>query len=333
MKRILPILLVLLILLALPAHAASGKLSAKADASGDAVTVTVRLDNPGIIATRIFVRYDSKALQLKRAENGDVFPQSNATFGRDVSSNPYIILWDQSTRRDNNTTSGTLCTLTFDVVGGTADGKTNVKIAVDKASTFDVDLNAVTVADGSCDVSVPVVTTKADATTTTTTKAPAPKPSAETTAGTTVKASDPTTAKPAQTTKPTLPKPTTTVPNTAGTPGQTTKAFAASTAAASTTAAAAADTPSTASSGTTSGAAKPDGTNPTAPDGTADPAAGETIPDLLTSGSAAETVSETQAGALIDPEPPTANRRNLLWLLLLIPAAAAIVLVVRKKKA
>lgn len=157
MKRILPILLAFLVLLTLPVHARDGKLTVTSAGSGDTVTLTVRLDNPGIIATRIFVRYDSEVLQLTSAENGEVFPQSNATFGNNISNNPYIILWDQSTRRDNNTTSGTLCTLTFHVIGGTADGKTNVTVTVDKPSTFDVDLHPVTVADGACSIDVPVV--------------------------------------------------------------------------------------------------------------------------------------------------------------------------------
>ena len=338
MKKILPALLILFLLLTLPVHAASGRLTAKADAAGDTVTVTVRLDNPGIIATRIFVRYDPQALRLTDAKNGEVFPNGNAVFGKDLSADPYTMLWDESLRRDNNTTSGTLCTLTFAVVGGSANGTTNVKIAVDKSSTFDVDLNAVTVADGACDISVPIATTKANAGTavTDTTKPSAPDPAANTT-GTTKKTADSTattkaaqTTKALQTTKPaattvtptgTLPKPTITIPDKTGTPEQTAKPSAAS------TTASAAGAPSTASQGAAAGTASPDET------AAAEPATGETIPDLLTSGTLPESVSETTADAPAEPEPTRASHRNLLWLLLLIPAAAAIVLVVRKKKA
>ena len=163
MKRILLILPALLILLTLSVHAQSGSLSVTAAGSGDNVTVTVRLDNPGIIATRIFVHYDSQVLQLTAAENGEVFPSGNTTFGRDLSADPYTMLWDESLRRDNNTTSGTLCTLTFAVIGGSADGTTNVEIAVDQNSTFNVDLHPVTVADGACSVSVPVNETETPA--------------------------------------------------------------------------------------------------------------------------------------------------------------------------
>ena len=350
MKKILLALLALFILLTLPVQAASGRLTAKAAASGDTVTVTVRLDNPGIIATRIFVRYDSAALQLKSAANGEVFPQGNAVFGKDITSDPYTMLWDESLRRDNNTTSGTLCTLTFAVTGGAESGKTSVRIAVDKASTFDVDLNAVTVADCSCDIDVPIVTTKAGASTTATTKAP-PTTSRVTaapgTTTTTTKAATTTTTK-AATTKPasstttkasgtttrlfpattttktapptvtvpqptlTLPQPTITAPDITGklpTLTQTTSDASASTA-----------------DGSNAGAVQTDETK--------DPASGETTPKILPEDGELSTASGSQVEPLIDPEPPTANHRNLLWLLLLIvPAAAAIVLILRKKQA
>ena len=157
MKRVLPVLLAFLLLLTLPAHAQSGSLTAEAVESGGTATVTVRLDNPGIIATRIFIAYDAAALQLTAAENGEVFPRGSTTFGKELSNNPYIILWDQSTRPDNNTTSGTLCTLTFDIIGGTASGTADVTVTADKSSTLDVDLREVAVTGTTCSVRVPVV--------------------------------------------------------------------------------------------------------------------------------------------------------------------------------
>ena len=55
-KILLPVLLVFCMLFTLPAFAASGKLTLSAAEAGDTVTVTVRLENPGIVATRVFVR-------------------------------------------------------------------------------------------------------------------------------------------------------------------------------------------------------------------------------------------------------------------------------------
>ena len=358
MKRtILPVLLALCMLLTLPVYAASGRLTATAAVSGDQVTVTVHLDNPGIVATRIFVRYDSGVLQLKSAENGDVFPKSNAEFGKDLTNDPYTMLWLDGLRHDNITASGTLCTLTFAVTGGTESGKTSVRIEVDHRSTFDVDLNEVTVADGSCDVPVPVGTAKDTQTTTkatttsTTTKPSAAQPT--TTKPTTTKT---TTAAgtPAGTTTTTKPVPTTASksavtgqrqPTTAATTknaasGKTTapNASAGSTTASSATAAA--SVPATAVQGSTAAAAQTDKTTADAaePDETVIGAASdETVPELLTADgaltdetetAAAETATETQ-----DDTESSANHLGLLWLLLLIPAAAVVIVIVKKKKA
>ncbi len=316
MKRILPALLAFFILLTLPAHAASGKLTATAAESGDKVTVTVRLDNPGIVATRIFVRYDSGVLQLTEAKNGEVFP--SGTFGKNVTDNPYTMLWDESLRRDNNTTSGTLCVLTFDIKGGTETGTTSVHIAVDKASTFDVDLNSVTVADGSCSVSVPTVTTKAN--------------TAATTEKTTAATNPPITPSPGTTKKP--------VALTVGTAEKTStlklpdEVASAVSAAASSAVSSAGEKASSAAANAPSTAAQNEETKPSAsvPNGTTDPASDETASDVLTADGTLSTVSETLTEPIIDPAPP-ANHRGLLWLLLLIPAAVAVVLIVRKKKA
>lgn len=156
MKKVIPVLLVLLMLLTLPVSAADGKLTATAATSGQTVTVTVHLQNPGIIATRLFIRYDADVLGLERADNGEVFDAGKATFGNNIALNPYTVLWDDGTRRDNNTTSGTLCTLTFTVKGGTADGKTAVYIDVDASSTFNVNVVCVPIESCVCTVDVPV---------------------------------------------------------------------------------------------------------------------------------------------------------------------------------
>ena len=367
MKKLLPVLLAFCMLFTLPAHAASGKLTATAAESGDHVTVTVRLDNPGIIATRISIRYDSQALELTDAQNGEVFPKNSAMFGKEISANPYTMLWDESLRRDNNTTSGTLCTLTFNVKGGTASGEANVRIVVDKSSTFDVDLNPVVVADGSCIVNVPVVqdsgaattakdpggasTTKNAGTATTTKSSGTASTARSSGAGattTTVKASAAATSttKAAQPTAATTKAAATTAKTTAAPEKSTTRklpdAIASAVSSAASSAAesvkekttAGTNAPSTAEQSAT--AAQNGETNPaaSAQNGeTAEPVSGETVPELLPVDGTLSSVDEALTEQIIiDPAPPT-NHRNLLWLLLLIPAAVVIVLIVRKKKA
>lgn len=60
---------------------------------GDTVTLTVIVsDNPGIVALRIFVSYNSDNMTLNNVENGDIFADSAADFGADFSNNPFVIL-------------------------------------------------------------------------------------------------------------------------------------------------------------------------------------------------------------------------------------------------
>ena len=342
MKKLLPLFLALLFLLTLPASAAAGKLTATAATSGKTATVVVDLKNPGIIATRIFVRYDSKVLKLERAENGKIFADNKATFGKDITDNPYVMLWDDGMRRDNITDSGTLCTLTFTITGGTPNGKTNVRIAIDQASTFDVNINEVTVEDCSVLVDVPVVESSSAAQTTTkaagTTTVPAahstlPTPSttkAGASATQSAKTSAPATKAPITASAGTTKAGTTAAGTTkAAAPAQTSavQPVAPQSTSAAATAQEGAGATSTAAAGT------PDATaaNATVPDGQP-----ETVPDLLTSAFEGETAAQNaEIATQAQPEAPTEARSSgakYLLLLLIIPVAVVVVLVIKKKK-
>ena len=343
MKKLLPLFLALLFLLTLPVSAAAGKLTAEAKTTGKTAVVTVSLKNPGIIATRIFIRYDSKVLRLEKAENGEIFALNKATFGRNTTDNPYVMLWDDGMRRDNITTSGTLCTLTFAVTGGTANGKTNVRVAIDQASTFDVNLKEVTVEDCSVLIDVPVDSNASTAASTT--KAPGTTAGAAQTPGTAAERTTlPTppatksgagTSQPAKTTAPSGKTPVTASAATtaagttkAGVPAQTT---AAQSGAAQTTAAA-----STAQEGgaQTSAATVPAASDTTAANAAAPDGQPETVPDLLTA--AGETVPQTDvSGTQTQPDAPTEGKSSgakYLLLLLVIPVAAVVIVLLRKKK-
>lgn len=344
MKKLLPLFLALLFVLTLPVSAAAGKLTAEAETNGKTAVVTVSLKNPGIIATRIFVRYDSKVLRLEKAENGEIFALNKATFGRNTADNPYVLLWDDGMRRDNITTSGTLCTLTFAVTGGTANGKTNIRIALDQASTFDVNLKEVTVEDCSVLVDVPVDSNASSAASTT--KAPGTTAGAAQTPGTaaerTTLPTPPATKAGAGTSQPvkstaqsgktpvTASVATTAAGTTkAGAPAQTN---AAQSGTAQTTAAA-----STAQEGgaQTSAATVPAASDTAAANATATDGQPETVPDLLTAAggeTAAQTINDsTQAQPDTTNEAKSSGAKYLL-LLLVIPVAAVVIVLLRKKK-
>ena len=350
------IVLVLVLLMQTVAFAASGALSAEpvSGKPGEQVQIKVRLQNPGIVATLIHVSYDGKMLRLDKAENGEIFAQSSAVFGKDTTKNPYTMMWEDSLRTDNITKSGTLCTLTFTVLPG-ASGKTNVMIKAEKGSTFDWELNEINVADGKAEVQIgasSAATTKAADTTKpadTTTKSPTSDTPA---AKTTIASGGVPTSKDTAATKPALTKPSTTKPAStkagadakdAGTTraGVTAKETTTAKPAEKTTAAA----PTTAKEGAKETAAPTTKTAQTTP---ADTTAADvpTFPDLAPE-TAEQTeefvpvfadpvpktdVSELSTDVIIDPPAPTNGARRLLWLLLVIPVAAVVAVIVLKKK-
>lgn len=317
-KTILPFFLLFAILFSVPAFAVQGKLTADSVSGkvGEQITVRVHLDNPGIIDTRVFVRYDSKVLRLDSAENGDVFADNLAVFGKDTGANPYILLWDDSLNTSNNTKSGTLFSLKFTVRSGTADGKTSVTVQVDDASTFDTNLQSVSITGCTVNVTVPTVTTVPAASQTTA------KP---TSAQTTQKTAAPSTTTQKTTSvleAPTAGKGTTarpqSVPSTTGA-----SPSAQPTASVSAPVTKKQDVPATVS--------EKDVEPNTAPQ-TAQAVTGTAVPDESAdtgTQSAGHSEAEIAASAPAESKP---SRLRFLWLLLLLPVLAAAVLLIQKKK-
>lgn len=161
-KRAISFVLLLALLLTLPVYAADeGALFAEpvAAQAGEQVRIDLKLQNPGLIGMRIFASYDGSLLRLDKVENGVIFEDNHATFNRDITANPYTMLWDDSLRKDNIMTNGTLCTLTFTILPETEPQETRVKIDVDANSTFqnfgdNFDLVRVPVAGTECAVTI-----------------------------------------------------------------------------------------------------------------------------------------------------------------------------------
>ncbi len=208
MKKLFSFLTVLLLAMTVSFNAfAAGTLSVDSVSAkkGDVFSVRIKLSgNPGIIATRIMIDYDKNYLSLKGAENGNVFPQSKALFGKDYSQLPYSVIWDDALGTDI-TANGTLAVLEFEVKAEAPSGKTDIKITVDKGSTFDEELKEKSISGTVCTVSFPTAETTVKQTTekaSTTVKAETTTEKT-TTATTTVKST--TTKKNTDITSPTTP--------------------------------------------------------------------------------------------------------------------------------
>lgn len=152
MKRLGTILFaILFLLLSIPISVQAGEtpiLSAEnAEGTvGEVVSVNLVLsNNPGLIAMRIYAQYDSSTLRLLSVEDGGLFGDSAAFFGKDKSANPYTLYWADALSNVNHTKSGILVTLTFLILDSAAVGTSDILLTLDSESTFDVDLQNVTV--------------------------------------------------------------------------------------------------------------------------------------------------------------------------------------------
>lgn len=160
MKKVLSVFLVVLISFSMVTIAvAAAPMISISDVSGkkgDTVNVKIQIsDNPGIISLRMFVSYDKDVLKLVKASNGDIFPETAATFGNDLTSNPYTLLWEDALSNQDYTENGTVAILTFEILETAPNGKTDIRVSLDDGSVFNSDLDEVKfgTADGFVNVS------------------------------------------------------------------------------------------------------------------------------------------------------------------------------------
>lgn len=114
--------------------------------AGDTVAVPITISgNPGIVALRIFMEYNSAVLRLTEVTDGTIFPAGKNTFNDDLTANPYTMLWMDGTSQTNYTANDTLVTLTFEILDAAA-GSYPIKLTYDSDSTFNKDLDNVTFA-------------------------------------------------------------------------------------------------------------------------------------------------------------------------------------------
>ena len=148
MKKVLSVFLVILISFSMITMAVAAdpmiSVSEVSGKKGDTVDVKIQInDNPGIISLRMFVNYDKDVLKLVKASNGDIFPETAATFGNDLTSNPYTLLWEDALSDQDYTENGTVAVLTFEILETAPNGKTNISVSLDEGSVFNSDLNDV----------------------------------------------------------------------------------------------------------------------------------------------------------------------------------------------
>lgn len=109
--------------------------------AGETVVITIDLlNNPGIIAAALQVHYDRSLLKLIQAEDTGLLP--DATFSSSTDQHPYYLSWNDALAQSNNTSCGSLVTLTFEILEGAA-GQTEIYVTYEPGNVFDWELQDV----------------------------------------------------------------------------------------------------------------------------------------------------------------------------------------------
>lgn len=102
------------------------------------VTVSVK-NNPGIIAAKLNISYDTSKLKLIKVTNGTVMGGSLFDAGNNLAVSPYSVCWNDT--ESNHTNDGVMVTFTFEIAENAQVGVTPVTLTYDKGSTFNSELS------------------------------------------------------------------------------------------------------------------------------------------------------------------------------------------------
>ena len=103
--------------------------------AGETFTIDVSIkNNSGIVGLRTYVGYDENVLELVSITAGADF--MDTSFGP-LTQNPISVLWDDSLAASNNTTNGTVATLTFKVKEDAEAGDTAITLNYEAEDVYD----------------------------------------------------------------------------------------------------------------------------------------------------------------------------------------------------
>lgn len=111
---------------------------------GSTVVVPILVkNNPGIIAAKIGIKYDTSKLTLISAKDNNLFGYETVSFSNNTNSMPYWITWEDYSAFDNYVNNGTVVYVTFKVKENVELGMTPITIIVDGQETYNLDLENV----------------------------------------------------------------------------------------------------------------------------------------------------------------------------------------------
>lgn len=109
-----------------------GSLSGK---QGTSISVPIRIiDNPGIIAARLKITYNTDALTLTDVTDCGILGECK--FSESLSADPYIVSWSNGTAQTDYTISGELIYLTFRISEDADLGDVQINVSYDSEDIF-----------------------------------------------------------------------------------------------------------------------------------------------------------------------------------------------------
>ena len=104
--------------------------SAKARPGEEAKIDVVLENNPGVIAVRLFVEFDGKNMPLTGfVDSGLLERYFHAPIKAPRENSPYVLFWENGTRKEDITEDGTAVTLTFKVSENAPKGRYRIGLS------------------------------------------------------------------------------------------------------------------------------------------------------------------------------------------------------------
>lgn len=109
---------------------------------GKTVRIPINLtDNPGIVSMKLELSYDTDIFEFVSAENGEVFPEDSYHGPSTEETDAKVLLWSNSTIKENITTNGKIAFVTFRVKDGVQAGTYTINLICDPANNDVLDVN------------------------------------------------------------------------------------------------------------------------------------------------------------------------------------------------
>lgn len=162
MKKVIAILVTLMLVATILSLSviASGSGSLGIDSvsgnRGDTVTVSVYLtSNPGLVTMDLSITYDASVLQLTNYADDGLLSGGQRP---NQANNPLKLSWSDGNAYENNTATGTICTLTFKIKDDAPLGVSNISVTCTDSVDYDFGENSFASATGTVNVTQKVPT-------------------------------------------------------------------------------------------------------------------------------------------------------------------------------